>query len=266
MNPLAQTVIGECILWEGCKSSKERGRLRRNGKAFSLGRSAWIQKFGPIIGTTRVGHKCGNLNCINPDHLFVRKPPTPEEKAAKYRIYTQTYRAKHPEKARAILENSSRLKKLRWRANRNNEAFRLQYREKKARDRRRHGQLERSEYVRLRKKGELSVPLAFDLSVIRVIKGLSNLGCVEYHLGKLFSKVQTVRLICIEKHWRHVDAAPESEVREVIISMCRSDTAFLVRWLQLTLFLEVRTLTTKFKIYENRENFLEFCHSVCKAV
>lgn len=72
---LAERVVasGDCLLWQGCKSSRGYGRMpigKSNGEATH--RVAWALHNGkrPPVGL-HVMHSCDTPSCVNPLHLSI---------------------------------------------------------------------------------------------------------------------------------------------------------------------------------------------------
>lgn len=64
-----------CWLWTGAKNNRGYGRFnssRTNGRAGQQWYAhvwAWTQVNGPVPEGLTLHHRCGIVNCVNPDHL-----------------------------------------------------------------------------------------------------------------------------------------------------------------------------------------------------
>jgi hypothetical protein len=66
-------IVGDCILWTGCRNRKGYGMRKiggRSGKVWLTHRWAWAQAHGDP-GELCVLHKCDTPACHNVDHLFL---------------------------------------------------------------------------------------------------------------------------------------------------------------------------------------------------
>lgn len=60
---------GQCWEWHGERRNKKPA-FRPNGSLCSAARYAYHAFVQPLDNHERVGHLCGNIQCVNPDHLF----------------------------------------------------------------------------------------------------------------------------------------------------------------------------------------------------
>lgn len=60
-----------CWLWRAYRSKKGYGRFQAKRKNLAAHRVAFRLSRGPIPHGKRVGHRCYNLSCVRPRHLFV---------------------------------------------------------------------------------------------------------------------------------------------------------------------------------------------------
>jgi hypothetical protein len=63
-----------CWNWIGARSKNGQGAIQVAGKLHSTHRLAYELWQGPIPQGHRVRHRCGNLACCNPQHLFLASP------------------------------------------------------------------------------------------------------------------------------------------------------------------------------------------------
>jgi hypothetical protein len=63
-----------CWLWTGARSKNGQGAIQVAGKLYATHRLAHQLWRGPIPPGLQVRHRCGNLACCNPQHLFVASP------------------------------------------------------------------------------------------------------------------------------------------------------------------------------------------------
>ena len=60
----------ECWEWKGCLDSWGYGRIRVNNKQIKAHRLSYQFYYGEIPKGKQVNHKCNNLICCNPYHLY----------------------------------------------------------------------------------------------------------------------------------------------------------------------------------------------------
>lgn len=64
-----------CLIWQGSLNEYGYGKMvNESGKLRSVHRIAWELYHGPIAAKLSVSHTCGNLACIEPDHLILTTP------------------------------------------------------------------------------------------------------------------------------------------------------------------------------------------------
>ncbi len=65
--------------WRKTVSKQGYGRINVNGKSLSAHRLAWELTYGKIPIGLLVLHKCDNVKCINPNHLFIGTDQTNQQ-------------------------------------------------------------------------------------------------------------------------------------------------------------------------------------------
>lgn len=67
-----QTIEGEngCLLFVGLRDKQGYGKISKDGKNMTAHRAAWEYHHPDEELSGKIAHKCGNKNCVNPDHLI----------------------------------------------------------------------------------------------------------------------------------------------------------------------------------------------------
>jgi hypothetical protein len=60
-----------CWIWTGARSTNGQGAIQIAHKLYATHRLAYQLWLGPIPQDHRVRHRCGNLACCNPAHLYL---------------------------------------------------------------------------------------------------------------------------------------------------------------------------------------------------
>jgi hypothetical protein len=61
-----------CWVWQGT-TTKGCPKIKILGQSFSVPRLMWLISTGEDPGRMDVGRSCGNLGCVRPDHLELRR-------------------------------------------------------------------------------------------------------------------------------------------------------------------------------------------------
>src|SRR5579859_1734877 len=70
-----------CLIWEGCKNNRGYGLLTVHGHIYLTHIIAYTLRKQPVPPDGTLYHTCKNRACINPDHLQLSDPESPEWKA-----------------------------------------------------------------------------------------------------------------------------------------------------------------------------------------
>jgi hypothetical protein len=63
--------LGRCWVWRGSRRGGRYGQVHFKGKNWLVHRLMWTVEFGPIPKGLCVCHRCDNLVCCRPSHLFL---------------------------------------------------------------------------------------------------------------------------------------------------------------------------------------------------
>ena len=84
---------GDCILWTGCITSNGHPMTRRQGNTLLVRREVFRLCCGDLIARIPIDTRCGNKNCVNPEHLCASTASNIAKKAAKRGAWTTVARS-----------------------------------------------------------------------------------------------------------------------------------------------------------------------------
>lgn len=95
------TGIDKCWSWPGKTDHKGRGRVSVNGKTMLAHRAVWERVVAPIPEGKMLCHRCDNMGCVNPAHMYVG---THADNMRDMKDRRRYFQARDPERVRKIAQ------------------------------------------------------------------------------------------------------------------------------------------------------------------